>query len=86
MSSRRDSTGCKEKVCWCHDDDAFPEFCSHCGCRSRTPQEELRQYLLDLGIPEEDIGDEEIPEGVLLIDNRPLTEAEREWARTILYE
>lgn len=46
-------------------------------------QEELRQHCLRLGMREDRIGDCLIPHGVLLIDNRPLTEAEQEYAKTI---
>ena len=29
----RDSSGCRERVCYCHDDTASPPpFCSSCGC------------------------------------------------------
>ncbi len=46
-------------------------------------QEELRQHLLKLGMSEESIGDEEIPQYVLLLSNEPLTDADKEWARSI---
>ena len=49
-----------------------------------STQEELRRYCINiLGMPEECIGDEEIPQGVLLLGKRPLTEAEKEWAKTL---
>ena len=46
-------------------------------------QEELRRHLLSLGMSEGSIGDDEIPQGVLLVSKRPLTEAEEEHARTL---
>lgn len=46
-------------------------------------QEELRQHCLRLGMREDRIGDGPIPQEVLLIDNRPLAEAEQEYAKTL---
>ena len=48
-----------------------------------SAQQELKRHLLVLGMSEETIGDEEIPQGVLLISNRPLTGEEKAYARTI---
>ena len=49
-------------------------------------QEELRRHCIEvLGMTEESIGsDEIIPQGMLLIGNSTLTEADKEWARTIV--
>ncbi len=46
-------------------------------------QEELRQHLLGLGMSEESIGHEEIPQGVLSLSTRPLTEEEEVYALTL---
>ncbi len=51
---------------------------------SKATQKELRQHLLNLGMSEESIGTEEIPQGVLLLVNRPLTKTEKEWAKMIV--
>lgn len=38
MSATWDRSGCRERVCYCHDDSVPPHrvgiFCSGCGCRS----------------------------------------------------
>ena len=46
-------------------------------------QEDLRRHLLDTGMTEKQIGDGEIPQGVLFISHRPLTRAEKEYAKTL---
>jgi len=32
-----DRTGCRERVCWCHDDTIEPINCSGCGCQRAAP-------------------------------------------------
>ena len=47
-------------------------------------QEKLRKHCIEvLGMTNESIGEDEIPQGIMLLrfDKRPLTEAEEEWAR-----
>lgn len=54
--------------------------CSECG----AGQNYLRNLLLDAGITEEEIGSEPIPPGVaLILPTRPLTEAERQYAKSL---
>ena len=50
-------------------------------------QEELRKHCIEvLGMTEESIGDDEIPQGVidLRFDHRPLTKAEEEYALQLI--
>jgi len=43
--------GCKEKVCWCHDQTMkqVPEFCSHCGCTVVKPESPLGDATMEQG-------------------------------------
>ncbi|KKL47767.1 hypothetical protein LCGC14_2332260 [marine sediment metagenome] len=50
-------------------------------------QAELRKHCIEaFGMTDEEIGEEEIPQCVLLLrlDKRPLTEAEEKWARELV--